>query len=201
MLNHLTGRLGLLLFYNFTIVIAAPPLTLEGSPPGSSSSNDKNTGLKLSHTAAYDALLNFYPSSSPTKLPLSSVTNLSAQLYSPPDPFIMPTEIGDLVQFGVYDTSLWLLDLGIVVTRARDDAIQHLYKTIPGPMPTELKYRHGPASFDLEVGPILTWQRWAWVLCQIGIFQGQTQNISFNFTIFTARYEEQLGSGQVRAYK
>ena len=201
MLSHLTGRLILLLFCIFTIVTAAPPLNLEAPAPGSSSSSEKNTSLNLSHTAAYDALLNFFPSSSPTKLPLSSVTNSSAKLYFPPDPYFLPTVTGDFVQFGVYESSLWLLDLGIVVTRARDDAIQHLKRTIPGPMPTELKYRHDPAFFHLEVGPNLTWQRWAWALHQIGIFQGQTQNISFNFGIITAEFREQLAWGQVRAHK
>ena len=201
MLNHLMGRLSLLLFSIFTIAIAAPPLTLEAPPPGSSSSSDKNTGLNLSHTAAYDALLNFSPSSSPTKLPLSSVTNSSAKLYVPPDPFILPTGAGDFVQFGVYDFTRRLIDLGIVVTQARDDAIQHLQKTIPGPMPTELKYRHGPAFFDLEVGPNLTWLRWGWALRQIGIFQGRTQNISFNFAVVTAEFGERLGRGQVRVYR
>ena len=201
MLNHLRGRLGFLLFCIFTIVIAAPPLNLEAPTPGSSSPSDKKTGLNLSHTGAYDALLNFFPSSSPIKLPLSSVTNSSAKLYFPPDPFTLRTEGGDYVQFGFYDSSRWLLDLGIVVTQARDDAIQHLQKPFPGPMPTELKYRHGPAFFDLEVGPILVWLRWGWALHQIGIFQGQTQNISFNFTVVAAEFGEQLGRGQVRAYK
>ena len=199
-MNHLTGRPSFLFFYIFTIVIVGPPTTLEARPV-STSYSDKNTGLNLTQSAAFDALLNFFPSSSPTKLPLSSVTNSSAKLHFPPDPCILPTEAGDIIQFGVYDFSLWRSDLDIVCVRARDDLIQHIQKPIPGPMPTVLKYRHGPASFDLEVRPDLTWVRWGWALHQIGNFREQAQDISFNFGVFTKDFGEELGRGQVRAYR
>ena len=200
-MNHLTGRFRFLLFSLFTIVIAAPPLTLKAPPPESSSSSNKNTGLNLSQTAAYDALLNFFPSSSPTKLPLSSVTNTSANDHFPPDPYYLITEGGDFIQFGIYNSSSRLLDLQIIVSLARDDAIRHLNKATPGPMPPELKYQHGFAFFDFEIEPKLTWLRWGLVLRQIGNFQALAGIMSFNFRIFTAGFGEQLGWGQVRAYE
>ena len=201
MMHHLTGRLGFLFSCIFTIVIAAPPLPLEAPSPGSSSSSDKNTGRNLSHTAAYDALLDSFPSASPTKLPLSSVTNSSAKLYFPPDPYILATEVGDYVLFGAYDLSSRLLDLQVIVGLASDDAIQHLIRATPDPMPTELKYRHGFAFFDLEVGPNLNWERWGWALCQFGIFQARVGVMSFKFRVVTAGFGEQLAKGQVRAYR
>ena len=194
-MNHLTGEFSVLLFCVFTTVIAAPPLTLQAPPPASSSSSDNNTGLNHSQTAAYDALLNFFPSPSSTKLPLSSNSHF------PPDPYYLVTEAGDFIQFGVYDSSSHLLDLQIIVSLAREDAIQHLNKPNPAPMPPKIKYRHGFAFFDLEGEPDLTWLRWGYVLRQIGNFQALMGIMSFTFRIFTARFEEQLGWGQVRAYE
>lgn len=197
-MNHLTGRFSVLLFCIYTIVIAAPPLNLGVPPPASSSSSDNNTGLSLSQTAAYDALLNSFPSPSPTKLPLSSLTNTSD---FPPDPYYLVTEAGDFVQFGVYDSSSHLLDLQIIVSLAREDAIQHLNKPTPAPMPPKIKYRRGFAFFDLEGKPNLTWLRWGYVLRQIGNFQALMGIMSFNFRIFTPQFVEQVGWGQVRAYE
>ena len=196
---HLRGRLTFLLLLPFTIVIAATPLTLETLPPGSSLSSVKDTGLNLSHTAAYDALLNFFPPAPPTNLPHSSVTNSPTNLNLPPDPYLVPTEVGDYVEFGHYNSSSHGLDLSMILILARNDAIEHLSKDPLDSIPRQLTYRNGFGIFDMEVGPNVNWVRWAWALRQIGIFQFREEFISFNFRLLTARAGEQLAIGKVRA--
>ena len=196
---HLRGRLTFLLFCTFTIVIAAPPHTLETLPPASFLSSDKNTGLNRSHTAAYDALLNFFPPAPPTNLPHSTATNTLTNPDFPPDPYLVPTEVGDYVAFSDYNHSPHELDLHIILVLARDDAIQHLKEETPDPMPEQLTYRNGFGIFDMEVGPEMNWVRWGWALRQIGIFQFREGSISFNFRLITKGAGEQLAIGKVRA--
>ena len=198
MTKHRMGTLHFLLFYICAIVIAAPPLNLKAPPSGSSSYSENNLGLSLTQTAAYDTLLDLFPSSTPAKLPLSSITNSSVKVDLPPDPYILPTQAGDHVTFGRYSDSPYLSDLLKVVEIANEDAIQHSRSDEQEPMPEELNYRYGHASMHLLVRPRLTWTRWASALRQIVEFQRRAGSISFIFDISVLDLFQSLGFGQVR---
>ena len=201
MTKHRMGTLRFLLFYTCAIVIAAPPLNLKAPLSGSASYSDSVLGLNLTQTADNDTLLNLFPSPPPTNLSLSSIANSSAEVDFPPDPFDARTLAGDIIIFGVYRHSQWKSDLQGVILQAALDAGQHLFHARHEPMPPGLIYRRGYASLTLQVGPQLTWTRWAYALVNIGNFHTQVApNLSFNFELALEDLSQSLGTGQVRTY-
>lgn len=200
MTKHRMGTLRFLLFYVCAIVIAVPPLNLRAPLSESSSHTDSNLDLNLTQTAANDTLLNLFPSSPPTNISLSSITNFSANAGYPPDPFIVPTLVGDVVIFGYYNPSPSLHDLNAVVLLACEDAIQHLRQAFYTPMPPFISYRYRHAYLTMRPGPHMTWTRWAWALKVIGHFQANAGALSFEFEIAIAGLSGSLGTGQVRMW-
>ena len=196
--KHRMGTLQFLLFYICAIVIAAPPLKLKAPLPKSSSYSDSNLKLNFTQTAASDTLLNLFPSSPPTNFSILSITNSSANAGYPPDPAVLPTLGGDIVIFGDYNPSPSSIALARVIILATLDAIHHLRQEFTPPMPPLLYYREHNAFLSLQVGPHLTWTRWAWALTPIGNFQKFVGAVSFDFEIALADLSGSLGTGQVR---